>query len=130
MSGLAKALLVALQRNIPLAAPTLANFSNAKECPKGTWQCLLGNLAERSSKNQTEIRVMAEQRWLQEYSIEEPKAIPDVWGKRGSFALVGTLLNFVLKPSASLAAEMEMQRRAHNAVASDVQRRSAFDGQH
>lgn len=41
---------------------------------------------------------------------------------------VGYILN---DPSnAGVAHEMEMQRRAHSAVASDVQRRFAFDGQH
>ena len=114
VGGLAKAMLVALKRDLPLAAPPLDKFSNIKECPNGTWQCLLGNFVgpRRFLKNKpSALKILSEQPWLHEFSIQEPKAIPDVWGRRGSFALLGTLFNFVLKPSVSLASEMEAQRR-------------------
>ena len=81
----AKAMLVALKRDLPLAAPPLDKFSNIKECPNGTWQCLLGNFVGPRTflKNKpSALKILSEQPWLHEFSIQEPKAIPDVWGRR------------------------------------------------
>ena len=115
VAGLSKAMLVSWKRKLPMAAPPLGKFRNAKECPKGTWDCLLANFPAPSSFNESArgngLKIEAEMPWLEKFSMSLPYAMPDAWGKTGSFALTGTLMNFVLEPSVSLTAEMETQRR-------------------